>query len=351
MQTYMNQYTAVWNNAFDALPSVSVNPPAPLLGPSQDWWLQHVVAANPNLPQQAELTFVEHIHSYYLELGRVFDTLDQIVRRFAPDARHPPAPQLNRFDVSPLQPLARLLWGYKEDKEHRTTQEQRRMEYLRQYGLDLYPQTTTTSAFESRSRFLQYFHTVLNACARYFRQNSDNTIVPDPFPVLSTLRPLHMLLAESAHNQYQFMTDKARVELIVVQHILSQNEVQRFLGAPVNVPYPAPWMGAVDSMRRIMRWGDTSVTEFFNLAVMGEVILLTVRFGPFNPAFTNAGVAGAWAIALQEYIQQYVYSYQAVTGIDLGADTKFVGGRIDTTPPQVYLSARQENTRLRLKAV
>lgn len=351
MQTYMKEYSALWKRAVEALPPVSVNPPTNLLGPTREWWLQHVSASNANVPAANELSFVEHIYSYFLELGGVFETLDQVIRRFAPEARRPPAPQLNRFDVSPLQPVARLLWGYKEDRDNRTTRDQRRMEYLRQYGLDLDPHTPAAEAFEHRSLFLQYFHTLLNVCAQYFQQLEQTTVNPSAFSVLAALRPLHMLLAEGAHNQYQFMTDKARVELIVVQDILSQDPVQRFLGAPANVPYPAPWMGAVDSMRRIMRRTDTSVTEFFNLALLGESILLTIRFGPFNPAFTDDLVAGGWAQALQPFIRQYIYSYRSVTGVDLAADAKFAGGRIDTTGPQVYLHARQENSRLRLRAI
>lgn len=347
MQTFMTRYTDLWNAAAATVPSMTVVPPQ-LTGPPATWWLEHVAPAHRNLPDPAQIILLEHIHCYFLELGGVFAALDQICRRFAPDVAQPPARQLARFDVSPLHTAAELLWGYKEDRVDRTTQAQRRMEYLRQYGLDLFADGARTRAFESRPQFLQYLHTVLNASVRYFRENDDNTVTANPFPVLSALRPLHMLLAATAHNQYQFITAKARVELMVVEQILSLGEVQRFLGAPLNVPYPAPWMGAMDCMRRIMGWGDTSITEFYNLGWLAELILLTVRFGPFNPAFTDSAVAGAWALALRPAIEQYVYSYKSVTGVDLGADSQFSGGRIDQTPPAVYLNARTAEARLSL---
>src|SRR4029079_7717266 len=173
MQTFMTRYTNLWNAAAATLPTLTTVPPQ-LTGPPGQWWLEHVAPAHQDLPDPAKLILAEHIYCYFLELGHVFETLDQICRLFAPDARRPPAPQLTRFDISPLHTAGELLWGYQEDLVHRATQEQRRMEYLRQYGLDIFPDDGRAGTFESRPRFLQYLHTLLHACTRYFRETDDN---------------------------------------------------------------------------------------------------------------------------------------------------------------------------------
>jgi hypothetical protein len=200
---------------------------------------------------------------------------------------------------------------------------------------------------DTRSRFLQSFHTVLNTCVRFYRQLDDRFVNDDPRPLLSALKQLHMVLAEGAHNQYSVLTIQSRIEMLVIQRILAQDEFRQFLGGRLMVPYPEPWMDRVDSMRQIMQWGDVSITDFNNLARTGEWILLTVRHGPFNPRANDPIPARDWAVALRDDIAQYILSYQAVTGVDLSLDP-ISGQAVDATQPAVYLSARELHTRRRL---
>src|SRR5258707_1464614 len=103
---------------------------------------------------------------------------------------------------------------------------------------------------DNRSKFIEAFHNMLSASAR-----------------------------EGAHNQFGDLTWTARAEMMTIQWMLARPEMKEFLRGRYMVPYQEEWMGAVDSMKKLQSWTDTTVTHFYELAVTGERILLSIRYG------------------------------------------------------------------------
>ena len=79
-------------------------------------------------------------------------------------------------------------------------------------------------------------------------------------------------------------------------------------------------MGAVDSMKKLQGWTDTSITHFYELAVTGERIVLSVRYGDWSDIENIEDQAKTWARSCKPEIQRYIHSYRTVTGVDLAAD-------------------------------
>jgi hypothetical protein len=96
--------------------------------------------------------------------------------------------------------------------------------------------------------------------------------------------------------------------------------MREFLRGRYMVPYQEPWMGAVDSMKKLQGWTDTTVTHFHELAVTGERILLSIRYGDWVDIENTQEQARNWARYWKPEIQRYMHGYQAVTGVDLMAD-------------------------------
>jgi hypothetical protein len=97
---------------------------------------------------------------------------------------------------------------------------------------------------------------------------------------------------------------------------------------------------------QLQGWGDTSVSQFRDLGVYGEQILLSIRYGNW---MTNATVARAanWARTWREQIQVYIHAYRTVTGVDLTAepvDARAAQARF--MQPSAYLR-QQEAARMR----
>jgi hypothetical protein len=264
---------------------------------------------------------IELIWSYWMEQGMLVQTLATLATRFQNRAGQRQPDPLANFELDPLRPAGHLLWGYLQVEHERLSVGRRVYEYLHHYGLDLTGKAIPRlRAAETRSRFLEAFHTLLHVTSRFFRQDDDNTISADAFPVLNALRDLHLILAEGAHNQYGDLPWTARVEMMTEQWILARPEVREFLGSRAMVPYPEAWMPRVDAMRGLQGWGDTSVRHFRELAVSGERLLLSVRFGNWSGVggtTPGADSAGNWARHWRAAIQDYVHSYRAVTGVDL----------------------------------
>ena len=75
------------------------------------------------------------------------------------------------------------------------------------------------------------------------------------------------------------------------QWLLARPEFREFLPTRIMVAYPEPWMDRVDAMKKLQGWTDTSVLHFRNLAVFGEQILLSIRWGDWSDAIDpNAGL-------------------------------------------------------------
>jgi hypothetical protein len=277
---------------------------------------------------------IELIWSYWHEEGMLVQTLHAILARFQNrKIRSGPDP-LARLDIDPLRPLGNLIWGWAQDEFGRLTVARRSAEYEHEYGLRLAgralpPEVQTV---DRRRHFLEAFHNLLYLAHVFFGQDDDTTVIADGFPVLNGLREGHHVLAEGAHNQYGDLPSTARAEFLVMAWLLSRPEMREFLGGRIMVPYQETWMDRVDTMKTMQRWSDVSITHFRDLAVFGEQILLSIRFGNWS-VVNDPQQAANWARYWRPEIQRYVHAYRAATGVDLTE-------RADSTLPTVLLQRR-----------
>jgi hypothetical protein len=289
---------------------------------------------------------IELIWSYWHEQGMLVQTMAAIATRFENRRIGSPDPLAN-LNLDPLRGANNLIWGWIQQETSRLTVRRRAYEYDHQYGLSLYGRAVPRiDAADSRSKFLRCFHELLGLCVKFYEADDDTTVVADPFPVLNALKEVHMVLAEGAHNQFGDLPWTSRVEMMIMQWILARPEFREFLGGRTMVPYEETWMDRVDSMRQLQGWGDTSVSQFRDLGVYGEQILLSIRYGNW---MTNATVARAanWARTWREHIQVYIHAYRTVTSVDLTAepvDARAAEARF--MQPSAYLR-QQEATRKR----
>jgi hypothetical protein len=281
----------------------------------------------------------ELIWSYWQEEGMLVQTMNAIARRFQNIRSTAGRDPLANMEISGLFGLSNLLWGYIQDEQHRLSIVRRSFEYDHQYGISLQGRAVPAQASaESRSKFIEAFHHLLNLSSRFFRQDDDTTVRADGFPLLNALREVHIALSLGAHNQFGDLPSTARQEMLQQQWILARPEFSQFLPTRVSVGYPENWMDRVDAMKTLQGWNDTSVTHFNNLAVFGERILLTIRYGNWSDVDQQPGNAANWARDWRAEIQGYLHSYRAVTGVDLSATGD--SQRIDSTPPSVHLANR-----------
>lgn len=264
-------------------------------------------------------SLLELIWSYWHEEGMLVQTLNAISLRFQ-NRRSGPGDPLANLEIDPLRPLNNLFWGYIQDEPHRLTLPRRVYEYDHHYGLTLYGKAVPTlQSADSRSKFLEAFHNLLYRTAAFYREDADTTVIADAFPLLNALREVHLLLAEGAHNQFGDLPWTARVEMLIQQWLLSRPEVREFLRGRAMVPYQEPWMGHVDTMKKLQGWTDVTVTHFHELAVFGEQILLSIRYHDWI-AVNDPDEAKLWARYWKAEIQRYIHGYLAVTGVDLQVD-------------------------------
>ena len=286
---------------------------------------------------------LELIWSYWQEEGMLVQTLNAIARRFqnmrAPSGSDP----LANLEIDPLRPLNNVFWGYIQDEQHRLSVVRRNYEYDHHYGLRLAGKAVRDMrTADSRSKFLEAFHTLLSIVSGFYKRDDDTTIVADGFPVLNALKEAHIILSQGAHNQYGDLPSTARIEMLMQQWILSRPEFREFLPTRIMVAYPEPWMDRVDAMKRLQGWTDTSVLHFRNLAIFGEQVLLSIRYGAW--ADVNDPVQAAnWARYWRPEIQGYLHAYRSVTSVDLSVDV--TNARIDATLPSVHLVQRLSEQR------
>jgi hypothetical protein len=292
-----------------------------------------VLDAGPFYPLMLEL-----IWSYWNEEGMLVQAMNAISLRFQnkrlPGDNNP----LSNLELSPLRPLSNLLWGYIQDEPFRLTVARRAYEYSHQYGLTLVGKAVPgMQPADHRSKFLEAFHSLLHQVAVFYKEDSDTTVIANGFPLLNSLKEVHMLLAEGAHNQFGDLPWTARVEMLIQQWLLSRRELRDFLRGRPMVPYKEPWMGQVDSLRRMLGWGDTPVTHFRDLASFGEQILLSIRYGDWINV-DDEDAAKNWARYWKPEIQGYVHAYRAATGMDLTAEDP--GRQINSASPSMLLQRR-----------
>jgi hypothetical protein len=299
--------------------------------------------------------FLELIWSYWHEEGMLVQTLNAISMRFQNRRRPGDVDPLANLAIDPLRPLSNLLWGYIQDEQHRLTLARRVYEYDHEYGLTLYGRAVPrVRGADTRSRFLEAFHTLLHRTSIFYKEDDDTTMIADPFPVLNALRDVHLLLAEGAHNQWGDLPWTARHEMLMQQWLLARPEFRDFLPTRVMVAYPEPWMDRVDAMKRAQGWSETSVRYFRDLGVFGEQLLLSIRFGDWSNIFDREQ-AGNWARYWRQEAQWYVHAYHTVTGVDLSSDMQDVR-RAELRPdrymqPAFHLQRRlvQQHRRLALQ--
>ncbi len=268
-----------------------------------------------------EPSLIELIWSYWHEEGMLAQTMNTIALRFQ-NQRLGTRDPLADLEVSPLLPLSSLIWGYIQDEHNRLTVRRRAFEYDHHYGLKLVGRAIPElNSADCRSKFIESFHNLLYRTAMFYREDADTTVVSDSFPLLNALKDVHLLLAEGMHNQYGDLPWTSRAEMLTEQYILARPEMREFLRGRQMVPYQESWMGAVDAMKKLQGWGDTTITHFNELAVDGERILLSIRFGDWSDLNNSSDHARNWARYWKPEIQRYLYGYLAVTGVDLMADT------------------------------
>lgn len=295
---------------------------------------------------------LELIWSYWHEEGMVVQTMNAISRRFqnrgTRDTGHDP---LARFEMDPLRTVNNLIWGYVQDEWNLLTVQRRAYEYQHEYGISLLGKAIPGfDPADSRSRFLTSFHDLLATCTAFYEADDDTTVIADAFPVLNALKDVHPILAEGAHNQFGDMAWTARSEMLAQQWILSRPEFREFLGGRAMVPYREPWMDRVDTMKQIQGWGDASVTHFRDLAVFGEQLLLSIRYGNWS-VISDSAAAANWAREWRTEVQTYMHSYRAVTGVDLGVHARDPRGDGRDLAPAVHLRRRLEERRRRTPAL
>jgi hypothetical protein len=277
---------------------------------------------------------LELIWSYWHEEGMLVQTLNAISLRFQNKRGPADKDPLAHLELDPLRPLNNLLWGFIQDEQHRLTLPRRVYEYDHHYGLTLDGKAVPKlRPADSRSKFLEAFHNLLHLCTIFFKEDDDTMVIADGFPVLNSLREVHLLLTQGQHNQYGDLPSTARQEMLMQQWLLARPEMREFLTSRIMVAYPEPWMERVDTLKKLQGWTDTPVLHFRNLGVFGEQVLLSVRFGAWSDENDPARAAN-WARYWRPEIQGYIHAYRAVTGVDLTAEP------VDATLPSVHLRQR-----------
>lgn len=265
--------------------------------------------------------FQELIWSYWHEEGMLVQTMNAIAMRFQNERSSPNDP-LTELEISPLRPLNNVIWGYIQDEHNRLTVRRRDNEYSHHYGLKLLGRAVSNrNVADNRSKFIEAFHNLLYRAAVFYREDADTTVIANAFPLLNALKDVHLIMAEGAHNQFGDMPIQARTEMMTMQWMLGKEEMQQFLRGRYMVPYQESWMGAVDAMKKLQGWTDTSITHFNQLAVDGERLLLSIRYGDWSDFNLTEDNAKNWARDWKPHIQRYLHGYQAVTGVDIAADT------------------------------
>lgn len=267
-------------------------------------------------------SLLELIWSYWHEEGMLVQTMNAISLRFqnkrGPADRDP----LANLEIDPLRPLNNLLWGFIQDEYNRLTVIRRAYEYDHHYGLSLYgravPEMRTA---DSRSKFIEAFHNLLYRAATFYRADADTTVIADGFPLMNSLKEVHLLLAEGAHNQFGDLPWTARAEMLMTQWLLGRPEMREFLRGRAMVPYEERWMGQVDTMKKLQGWTDTTITHFRNMAIFGEQIILSVRYGDWS-VVNNQDQAKTWARYWRPEIQGYIHAYLVATGVDVGEEIR-----------------------------
>ena len=280
---------------------------------------------------------MELIWSYWQEEGMLAQAFSAIALRFQNIRRPGYTDPLGELELDPLRPLNAFIWGWIEDEPSRLSMVRRAYEYNHHYGLSLVGRAVRQfKPADPRSRFIEAFHNLLGLTAKFYLSDDDTMVVSDAFPILHSLRDVHLLVAEAAHNQFRDLPWAARSEMLMQQWLFARPEMREFLRGRHMVPYKEDWMGAVDAMKRLQGWTDVGVTFFNDLAKFGERLLLSIRYTLWND-IDDPDVAKAWARYFRQEVQGYIHAYRAATGVDLTS-----ANGADATMPGIHLARRLE---------
>lgn len=264
-------------------------------------------------------SMMELIYCYWMEQGMLAQTMNAIALRYQ-NYSLGPNQVLKNFAVSPLKPLSNLLWGYIQDENNRLTLARRAAEYMSQYGLQIEGKAVPRfDNVDSRPRFLGALHSLLHNTLAFYKEDANTTIVADGFGLLNALREVHMILSDGAINQFGDLTCAAREEMLIMQWLLSRQEMREFLRGRPGTPYKEDWMEQVEAMKRLQGWPDISIIHFHDLAQFGEQLLLSIRYSNWM-SVTDQNSAKRWARKWRAQVQGYTHAYQAVTGVNLAAN-------------------------------
>lgn len=350
IEEQLTQYFGVGTNQLPYLRRILVA----LLGLDQDPGKR--LEINEKLPYCDEVlqhrftcpSMLELIWSYWHEEGMLVQAMNAIAIRFQNRRRSADRDPLADLEIDPLRPLNNLLWGYIQNEYKRLTLQRRAYEYDHHYGISLYGTAVPNlRSADSRSKFLEAFHNLLYRASDFYTKDADTTVVADGFPLLNALKEVHLSLAEGAHNQFGDLPWTARVEMLIEQWLLARPEMRDFLRGRAMVPYREKWMGQVDAMKKLQSWTDTTITHFNELAVFGEQILLSIRYGDWIDV-NDEGQATNWARYWKPEIQSYIHAYRTITGVDLTSemtDARKAAERY--VKPSVHLQRRLAEQTLR----
>lgn len=263
-----------------------------------------------------QLYLVEMFWCYWHEVGMLAATVDRLAQCVQEPVGNSGTDALAALRTEALLPARDLLLSYLQDVASRLSFVQRQAEYKRQYGL-LAP-SPGEKPFVSHLRFSRAFSKLLLCCAEFYKELDNSTIVADGLPVLYLLQEVHFILAESMEYHYGEIARRARQEMLVRQWILDRPEVRAFLPRRIMVPYPERWMGSADAMNALLGWTDTSTFFYRRLAVFGERLLLSIRFGRWDEG-ADMESARNWAMYWRPEILGYLHAYRAVMKVDLSA--------------------------------
>lgn len=287
---------------------------------------------------------MELIWSYWQEEGMLVQSMNAITRRFQNVRSNPNGngqDPLANMEVDMLRPLNNLLWGYVQDEQHRLTVVRRNYEYDHHYGIRLDGKAVRNfHPADSRSKFIEAFHNLLRQLMPFYRQDDDTTVKADAFPILNALKEVHLILSQGAHNQYGDLPSTSRIEMLMQQWMLARPEFREFLPTRLMVAYPEPWMDRVDAMKKVQGWSDTSVAHFRDLAMFGEMLLLSIRTTHWTDMY-EPNDAFAWARFWRPQAQGYMHAYRAVTGVDMASEV--ANPKLESTMPSELLRQRLEN--------
>ncbi|MGC4095594.1 MAG: hypothetical protein QM706_00610 [Nitrospira sp.] len=271
------------------------------------------------VPGTTNLPLIEPIWSFWLDVAGLTDmTTTLATRQIKLNARGAlrSIPKLN------LPPeLIAALTAWFSDHHDGARESARAANYMAHYGLKL---PSGKSSVKS-SRFLDAFHAVLVDAFQYKRGAMRGT--RDATVLLHELRRLHIALNRSAslivddlptNEVFPRLGERlglGRADLLIAQSLLASPQIAAALRSHILVAYPEPWMPPLDRLRQLTRTIDSLSLFYFELASTAEALFLSIRFGDWMQAMTDAAIN--WATFWHDDIARYLVAYREVVNVDL----------------------------------